>query len=186
MLKKLLKQLKPADAPTTALFPLPPEPSTDEANETADVHTLDPNGSRPAEGVDILAMAVHAEAAVEALDIDATAWLESDLKRLETNWQKARTSDFQVQTVRGLYLVAHDLKSMGASYGFPAIGRLASSLCYLLARAEAKSDAALINLHIEACRAIYIEGSKSEGDGALAGAICAGLETQVKRILTAS
>ena len=83
--------------------------------------------------------------------------------------------------------VSHNLKGMATTYGHPAVSRLASSLCTLLESGRANDQHALINLHVEACRAAYLEGKASnEGADQVAQSVCVALETQVKRTLEAS
>jgi len=81
--------------------------------------------------------------------------------------------------------VAHNLKGMATTYGHPSISRLASSLDQLLKAENAGTQHALINLHIEACRAAYIEGSQTEHGDQIAQSVCVALEAQVKRALEA-
>ena len=59
------------------------------------------------------------------------------------------------QTADRLYLHAHDLKGLGATYEFPLITRIAGSLCKLMDDQESRvaSPMFLIDAHIDAVRA---------------------------------
>ena len=177
MIKRLIDSLKDAAAPAVneAIAPTPASP------QTAQLHAISPTTD---DGVDLNVMAANAEAAVEALEIDTTAWLETDLDRMSKAWDTATKSNYEIEAVRALYRVAHDLQGMAGTYGYPAIGRIAGSLCRILGRAQTSEDAALINLHVEACRAAYLESRKDDGGRTLADTLCVSLEEQVQQALT--
>lgn len=126
-----------------------------------------------------------AEAAVDALGAKHDTWARNDLQNLSQAWAEARKhsdmSDHLIEVTR----VAHNLKGMATTYGHPAISRLATSLTQLLGSAHAGTQHALINLHVEACKAAYIEGTNSEHSDQIAQSVCVALETQVKRTLEA-
>ena len=59
------------------------------------------------------------------------------------------------ETVETLYLRAHDLKGLGATYEFPLITRLAASLCRLIDEPATRLSAPmfLVDAHIDAIKA---------------------------------
>lgn len=127
-----------------------------------------------------------AEEAVDALEGLHDEWVKNDLERLVSAWRAVQDRNFDRAELSALKLAAHDLKGMATTYGHPAISRLAFSLCRLMENGVAAEQSALINLHIEACRAAYIEGGAAEGGDAIAKSVCIALEAQVNRTLTAS
>lgn len=120
----------------------------------------------------------RAEEAVASLSEKYDEWLQRDLSQLSDAWTKTRSD---LSSMGELIRASHDLKGMAGTYGYPAIARIASSLNRLLESTEDASDLALINLHIEACRAAYIERRSNDGSDAIAQSVCAALETQVDR-----
>lgn len=126
-----------------------------------------------------------AEMAVNALSSKHDAWAQSDLASLTDAWIIARQNSDTRGYLADVTRAAHNLKGMAATYGHPAIARLASSLCHLLGSKHAPDQHALINLHIEACRAAYLEGNPTKGGDAVAQSVCVALETQVRRTLEA-
>lgn len=129
-----------------------------------------------------------AEAAVASLVDKHDAWAKKDLESLKTAWSEAKQKlEMNHEHLLEVARASHNLKGMATTYGHPAVSRLASSLCTLLQSGRANDQHALINLHVEACRAAYLEGKASnEGADQVAQSVCVALETQVKRTLEAS
>lgn len=128
---------------------------------------------------------LQAEAAVNALADKHDTWAQADLEALTTAWANAcQHADFS-EHLQDLSRITHNLKGMAATYGHPAISRIAASLSNLLASGRANTQRALINLHVEACRAAYLEGNSTDGADMVAQSVCAALETQVQRTLQA-
>jgi len=124
----------------------------------------------------------RAEAAFAKLSDKYEEWLERDLTNLSAAWQAVQDDPANLED---LIRASHDLKGMATTYGYPAIGRITTSLGKLL---ESKADAsspALINLHVEACRAAHVEGQPSEDDNrdTIAQSVCAALETRVNQLI---
>lgn len=122
----------------------------------------------------------RAERAVSSLDDRMAGWMSRDLARLTGAWA-ATQSD--ISNSGDLILAAHDLKGMGGTYGYPAIARLCTSLCKLIETRIETGDFPLINLHVEACRAAFLQGRNPVGADAVAQSVCAALEAQVARKL---
>jgi HPt (histidine-containing phosphotransfer) domain-containing protein len=127
----------------------------------------------------------RAEAAIAALSEKHDAWAQNDLDALLEAWNVARNFPDLDGHLNEVQRTAHNLTGMAQTYGHPAMARLAASLCKLLKSGHANHQHALINLHVEACRAAYFEGAKTEGADIVAQSVCVALETQVKRTLEA-
>lgn len=128
-------------------------------------------------------IADRAERAVDALSDKHDSWARSDLEHLSVAWENVRHLENITGQLAHVQRCAHNLKGMASTYGHPAISRLSASLCQLLDSPNASQQHALINLHIEACRAAYLEGNVNQGGNAIAQSVCVALEAQVKRML---
>jgi hypothetical protein len=66
--------------------------------------------------------------------------------------------------MESLYLRAHDLKGLGATYEFPLITRIAASLCKLIDDKEKRLGASmqLIDAHIDAIKAAVRDDIKTD------------------------
>lgn len=107
-------------------------------------------------------------------------WLGDDVRALrEAADRFLETGAADAAAGRRLFLIAHNMRGAAGAYGYPVIERITGSLCLLLERDDdPASAAALINLHVEACRAAANhEGSR--GPAELADAVCTALEDQV-------
>jgi len=135
---------------------------------------------KPPSPPDLDNLSARAEAAVEDLSDRFETWLYADLQRLFASWAALEADLSDRETARTLYCAAHDLSGLGETYGSPAIARLNRSLCRLLMRGDAKSDAPLIKLHIEACRVAHKQADQADET---TNAVCAALEAQVGRVL---
>lgn len=127
----------------------------------------------------------RAEAAIEALSQKHDTWAQNDLDALREAWNAASGNADLDGHLNEVQRTAHNLMGMAKTYGHPAIARLAASLCKLLKSGHANNQHALINLHVEACRAAYFEGTKTDGAEMVAQSVCVALEAQVKRTLEA-
>ena len=102
-------------------------------------------------GIDMAAIA-KAEAALKSLSGNFAQWLNDEIVKLEAARQAVKTEGLNAQTVETLYLRAHDLKGLGATYEFPLITRLAASLCKLIDDPDTRLKAPmfLVDAHIDA------------------------------------
>jgi hypothetical protein len=82
-------------------------------------------------GIDAAAIA-KAEAALKSLSGNFTQWLNEELAKLEDARAQVHTDGLTTATAELLYLRAHDLKGLGATYEFPIVTRIAGSLCKLI------------------------------------------------------
>jgi len=105
-------------------------------------------------GIDMAAIA-KAEAALKSLSGNFAQWLNDEIVKLEAARQDVRAQGLTAETVETLYLRAHDLKGLGATYEFPLITRLAASLCKLIDEPETRLSAPmfLVDAHIDAIKA---------------------------------
>jgi hypothetical protein len=105
-------------------------------------------------GIDMAAIA-KAEAALKSLSGNFAQWLNDEIVKLEAARQEVRAQGLTPATVETLYLRAHDLKGLGATYEFPLITRLAGSLCKLIDDPATRLSAPmfLVDAHIDAIKA---------------------------------
>jgi hypothetical protein len=105
-------------------------------------------------GIDMAAIA-KAEAALKSLSGNFAQWLDDEIVKLEAARQEVRAQGLTPETVETLYLRAHDLKGLGATYEFPLITRLAGSLCKLIDDPATRLSAPmfLVDAHIDAIKA---------------------------------
>ena len=105
-------------------------------------------------GIDMAAIA-KAEAALKSLSGNFAQWLDDEIVKLEAARQDVRAQGLTAATVETLYLRAHDLKGLGATYEFPLITRLAGSLCKLIDDPATRLSAPmfLVDAHIDAIKA---------------------------------
>lgn len=105
-------------------------------------------------GIDMAAIA-KAEAALKSLSGNFAQWLNDEIVKLEAARQEVRAQGLTPETVETLYLRAHDLKGLGATYEFPLITRLAGSLCKLIDDPATRLSAPmfLVDAHIDAIKA---------------------------------
>jgi hypothetical protein len=105
-------------------------------------------------GIDMAAIA-KAEAALKSLSGNFAQWLNDEIVKLEAARQDVRARGLTAATVETLYLRAHDLKGLGATYDFPLITRLAASLCKLIDDPDTRLSAPmfLVDAHIDAIKA---------------------------------
>jgi len=123
-----------------------------------------------------------AESVAEAAGSGAEGddWLRDDVRALrEAADRFLETGAADAADGRRFFLIAHNMRGAAGAYGYPVIERITGSLCLLLERDDdPASAAALINLHVEACRAAA-NHQGSRGPAELADAVCTALEDQV-------
>jgi HPt (histidine-containing phosphotransfer) domain-containing protein len=95
-------------------------------------------------------------------------WLEADVGKLQGARLAAERQGWTDQALQDLFAAAHDLKGMGATYGFPLATQLAASLCRLI-ETNAGKDAtraapSLATTHVDAIRAALRDGIKSSAN----------------------
>ena len=108
--------------------------------------------------------------------VDLDVWKQNDLDLLQTTWQAACDTPEDEAAVDEFRTALHNLHGASGAYGGGALTRLTGSLHELVSGIEdLQGDAALINLHVQACRAT------AHGDGDhVADAVCDALEGRVE------
>lgn len=105
-----------------------------------------------------------AEAALKSLSGNFAQWLADEISKLDGARQEVKTHGATVETMEALYLRSHDLKGLGATYGFPIITRIAGSLCRLIDDKEKRVGAPmpLVDAHIDAIKAAVRDDIKDD------------------------
>jgi hypothetical protein len=105
-----------------------------------------------------------AEAALKGLSGNFAQWLDDEVSKLEAARQTVRSQGLTQENMESLYLRAHDLKGLGATYGFPLITRIAGLLCRLIDDKSKRLEApmALVDAHIDAIKAAVRDDIKNE------------------------
>lgn len=138
------------------------EPKTGQMMQAPGALRLKVGGGRLG-AIDPAAIA-KAEAALKSLSGNFTQWLNDEITKLETARQTVRADGATAENMESLYLRAHDLKGLGATYGFPLITRIAGLLCRLIDDRSKRLQApvALIDAHIDAIKAAARDDIKTE------------------------
>ncbi|MET0295088.1 MAG: Hpt domain-containing protein [Phenylobacterium sp.] len=121
-----------------------------------------------------------AEAALKSLSGNFAQWLQDEVNKLEAARGRVRAEGATLDTMEQLYLRAHDLKGLGATYEFPLITRIAGSLCRLIDDKDKRLQAPilLIDAHIDAIKMSVRDGIKTD-EHPLGLALAADLERKV-------
>ncbi len=131
-----------------------------------------------------LDMVARAEAALKALGGQFAGWLQNELEALEAARARVAREGLAGDAGEALYLRAHDLKGLGATYEFPIVSRIGGSLCALLENSAERTGRPLdlIDAHIEAIQAMVRDNIRNDHDPAVAAAI-GSLETRVSALV---
>jgi hypothetical protein len=138
------------------------EPKTGQMIQAPNALRLKVGGGRLG-AIDPAAIA-KAEAALKSLSGNFTQWLNDEINKLEAARVTVRAEGPTAENMESLYLRAHDLKGLGATYGFPLITRIAGLLCRLIDDKSKRLQApvALIDAHIDAIKAAARDDIKTE------------------------
>jgi chemotaxis protein histidine kinase CheA len=125
----------------------------------------------------------RAEQAIDNLKSEFTGWVIHDVSRLVEAGQ-AYVKQSNEETLADLYRAAHDLKGQAATFDFPLISRVASSLCMLTDDTVygLPLPLKLIEAHIDAIKVIVRDNLKDPSDQT-ATELASELETQVAGFL---
>lgn len=136
-------------------------------------------------GIDPAAIA-KAEAALKSLSGNFSEWLNDELVKLEAARQRIRSDGLTVETAETLYLRAHDLKGLGATYEFPLVTRIAGSLCKLIDDPDTRLEAPmfLVDAHIDGIKAA-VRGNIRTEDHPVGRGLVEELEGRVAKLATA-
>ncbi len=106
-------------------------------------------------GLDMAAMK-RAEAAMEGIKSEFSAWAASDVEKLMAARARfAQTPDAPSRAT--LLRAAHDMKGQAATFNYPMIARVSGSLSKLVGELPADKDLplALVDAHVTAIHVIY-------------------------------
>ncbi|MEL6859049.1 MAG: hypothetical protein AAFO74_11720 [Pseudomonadota bacterium] len=107
-------------------------------------------------------------------------WKQNDLDLLQMTWQACCDDPENEDSVDAFRSALHNLYGASGAYGGGALTRISGSLQELVTGLEdLQDDAALINLHVQACRATSF-GNEAAADE-VSYAVCEALELQVGR-----
>ncbi len=127
----------------------------------------------------------RADQTMEAMSASFQQWIDADVIRLHEarlSAERAAWSDLALDQVLG---VAHDIKGMGTSYGYPLATQIAASLCRLIetpaGKAAARGEPALILAHVDALRAL-VRGQIKTREHPVGSALLAALDGEVERL----
>lgn len=113
-------------------------------------------------GIDAAAVA-RAEAALRDLSSQFGDWLNDEISKMEAARADIRTMGATPQTLGHLYMRAHDLKGLGATYQFPIVTRISASLCKLIDdNVRMQAPLFLIDAHIDAIKAMVRDGIQND------------------------
>ena len=131
-------------------------------------------------GIDQAAIA-KAEAALKSLSGNFAEWLNDEVAKLEAARQRVRNEGLTPDASESLYLRAHDLKGLGATYEYPLVTRIAGSLCKLIDDPAKRTGAPLflVDAHIDAIKAA-VRGGIQTDTHPVGRALVEELEVQVK------
>ncbi|WP_371424583.1 Hpt domain-containing protein [Tardiphaga sp.] len=109
----------------------------------------------------------RAEQALANLSGEFKTWMRSECDRLAAAHAAILKKGFDPQTRGELFRAAHDIKGDASTFGFPAAGVAAESLCRILEHAPDLDavPADLIQHHIDAIQAIVREHNTIEKAG---------------------
>jgi hypothetical protein len=121
-----------------------------------------------------------AEAALKGLSANFGKWLDNEITKLEAARAAIALNGMSSETADQLYVHAHDLKGLGATYGFPLITRVAGSLCTLMNDRPSRPmvPVPLIDAHLEVIRTI-IRDDMRDPEHAVGMTLAAELEARV-------
>jgi chemotaxis protein histidine kinase CheA len=127
----------------------------------------------------------RASDALEAMGESMEAWLDADIEKLQSARLAAEASGWALDNIEALATCAHDLKGMGATYGFPLVSKLAASLCRLIETPEGKALAhrqpGLVCAHVDALRAAVRDGIRND-EHPVGRALASALDAEVAKL----
>ena len=127
----------------------------------------------------------RADNTLKAMSDSMEQWLEDDAERLQSARLAAERADWTLHALEQIFAVAHDLKGMGGTYGFPLATQLAASLCRLIetdaGKRAAQRDPALVCAHVDALRAAVRDRIRDDTHP-VGRALVQALEAEVERL----
>ena len=122
----------------------------------------------------------RAEAALKSLSGNFEAWMADELAKIGAARARIDFEGLNHATGEELYMRAHDLKGLGATYQYPIVTLIAGSLCKLIHDPAGRTveNMPLIDAHLAAIRRAVGDQVRAEDDP-WAAAIIASLEARV-------
>jgi hypothetical protein len=124
----------------------------------------------------------RADDVLQEMSAELAEWLDMEVARLQEARLSAQDADWGPDGLEHLACVAHDVKGVGATYGYPLVTEIAASLCRVLECAEGRAatqrDAGLVCAHVDAVRAVVRQGVTSR-TAPIGKALISALETRV-------
>jgi chemotaxis protein histidine kinase CheA len=88
------------------------------------------------------------------------------------------------QHLRRIFLIAHDMKGQGGSFGYPLITTISNQLCRFIERVEdnlEEADVEVVSLHVDALQ-VVIRDKMTKADSDQAKAMLKGLELVIEKV----
>jgi HPt (histidine-containing phosphotransfer) domain-containing protein len=106
----------------------------------------------------------RAEAALSRLSGEFAHWMQAECERLDAARLAVKNSGFTKEFQDELFRAAHDIKGEAATFGYPAVGLAADSLCRLIEHTPEASriPVPLVDQHVDAVRAIIREHARPD------------------------
>lgn len=135
----------------------------------------------PLPAVDAQAIA-RAQAALEELSGEFGGWIREEIAKMDAALGPVQADGWGGADGDTFYRHVHDLKGLGATYGYPLVTRIATSLCDLIRDKEtrAKAPMSIVAAHVSAIKAAVRDGVAP--DDPTATALADALEAQVREI----
>jgi hypothetical protein len=131
-------------------------------------------------GIDPAALA-KAEAALKGLSDNFDQWMQDELGKLDAARARIAAEGYTAETAENLYFRAHDLKGLGATYGYPVVTSIAGSLCRLIddPATRMKAPLFLLDAHIDGIKAA-VRGDIRDTDHPVAKSLLDELDRRVR------
>jgi hypothetical protein len=124
----------------------------------------------------------RADKTLDAMKGSFAQWLDTDVRHVQAARLEAEKAGWSEPSLCALFVAAHDLKGMGATYGYPLITQIAASLCRLIeteaGKQAARANPGLVCAHVDAVRAA-LRGQIASDQHPVGKAVLLTLETQV-------
>lgn len=106
----------------------------------------------------------RAEQALADLSGEFASWMDAECERLDAARRDVVEKGLTEPVKNALFQAAHDIKGQAATFGYPAVGFVAESLCKLidLSPEASRIPMRLIEQHVDAVRAIFREYARSD------------------------
>lgn len=144
---------------------------------------------RKVSGINAEDLLAAAEEEVGKLAASYTEWVEQDLRRLsEILVEAKRDSASRKKLLEDLFLVAHDMKGQGGSFGYDLVTQIGNSLCRFLEKADVSEEAAfekayrVMEAHVDALGVVIKQHVRGDG-GDVGRQLVAGLQKAAARCL---